>query len=377
VTWVPPQGSTYGPHFSCLPAQFQCQESGWASRSQTRTLRSSTKAEVDSRRWLKVIETGGSRLKIRLHHVLIPLALASAALQNACTCETPQRLRLGIMQNPACQTLQLAVRYSFFEQEGLQVEIKNISTRAEATEAASTQNYDLLCLNLAELLVLPQDYKILLIPAYSNGADVLIARSDAGSTLNELKGARIGVPAVSMGDLMLSRALNQQTLAREDFTVLPKEPQDLQGALQKSEIQLAIAAPPYSLDILKNPEMRVLFRSDEIPGEIIDTISMRADRLQASPELLTKMQGVWRRTLQFMQKEPAEAFGFLEKTTRIPRATFQMDYKFLTGDEQQEYLRADGRIFRMIDSLHTTLLQSGSLKTPRAARTFLADPTNK
>jgi hypothetical protein len=54
-----------------------------------------------------------------------------------------------------------------------------------------------------------------------------------------------------------------------------------------------------------------------------------------------------------------------------------MDYKFLTGDEQQEYLRADGRIFRMIDSLHTTLLQSGSLKTPRAARTFLADPTNK
>jgi NitT/TauT family transport system substrate-binding protein len=281
------------------------------------------------------------------------------------------------MQNPACQPLLLAAQYSFFEEEGLQVEIKTFITRAEATQAASTQKFDLLCLNLAELLVLPQDYKILLIPAYSNGADVLIARSDAGNSLNDLKGARIGVPAVSMGDVVLSRALSQQTLGREDFTVLPKEPQDLQVALQKSEIQLAVAAPPYSLDILKNPEMRVLFRSTDIPGEIIDTLSVRGDRLMASPELLPKMEGVWRRTLRFMQNEPDEALGFLEKTTRIPRATFQMDYKFLTGDEQQEYLKPEGRIFRMIDALHTILLQSGSLQSPRAAASFLADPTNK
>lgn len=307
----------------------------------------------------------------------MPLALASAALQNACTCEAPQRLRLGMMQNPACQTLLLAAQYNFFEQEGLQVEIKTFITRAEATQAASTQTFDLLCLNLAELLILPQDYKILLIPAYSNGADVLIARSDAGDSLNDLKGARIGVPPVSMGELLLARALTQQTLAREDFTVLPEEPQDLQVALQKSEIQLAVTAPPYSLDILKNPEMRILFRSNEIPGEIIDTITLRADRLQASPELLPKMEGVWRRTLQFMQNEPDTAFGFLEKATKIPRATFQNDYKFLTGEEQQFYLKPDGRIFRMIDDLNTTLLQTGSLSSPRAASTFLPIPTNK
>jgi NitT/TauT family transport system substrate-binding protein len=318
---------------------------------------------------------GGSRLKSRLH--LMSLVLASAALQNACTCEAPQRLRLGIMQHPACQPLLLAAHQNFFEQEGLQLEIKTFITRAEATQAASTQSFDLLCLNLAELLVLPQDYKILLIPASSNGADVLIARSDAGNSLNDLKGARIGVPPVSMGDLLLTRALTQQTLAREDFTVLPEEPQDLQVALQKSEIQLAVAAPPYSLDILKNPEMRVLFRSNEIPGEIIDTISVRSDRLQTSPELLPKMEGVWRRTLQFMQNEPDAAFAFLEKTTKIPSATFQTDYKFLTSDEQQEYLKPEGRIFRMIDSLSTTLLQTGSLKSPRSASTFLPIPTNK
>ncbi|HET9240223.1 MAG TPA: ABC transporter substrate-binding protein [Oligoflexus sp.] len=324
-----------------------------------------------------VIEKGGPRLKISLRQVLIPLALASAALQNACTCEAPQRLRLGIMQNPACQPLLLAARYNFFEQERLQVEIKTFITRAEAAQAAETQTFDLLCLNLAELLVLPQDYKILLIPAYSNGADVLIARSDAGDSLNDLKGARIGVPPVSMGDLVLARALSQQTLEREDFTVLPEEAQDLQVALQKSEIQLAVAAPPYSLDILKNPEMRILFRSSEIPGEIIDTITVRADRLQTSPELLPKMERVWRQTLQFMQNEPDEALGFLETTSKIPRATFQTDYKFLTADEQQEYLKPEGRIFHLIDALHTTLLQSGSIKTPRAASTFLIIPTNK
>jgi NitT/TauT family transport system substrate-binding protein len=317
------------------------------------------------------------RLNTRLRHILIPWVFGSALLQNACTCEVPQRLRLGIMQHPACQPLLLAAEHKLFEQEGLAVEIKTFLTRAEATEAAGTKKFDLLCLNLAELLVLPQDYKIILIPAYSNGADVLIARSDAGNNLNDLKGARIGVPPVSMGDLVLSRALIQQTLAREDFTVLPEEPQDLQIALQKSEIQLAVAAPPYSLDILKNPEMRILFRSNDLPGEIVDTISVRADRLQASPELLPKMQGVWQRTLQFMQNDPEKALTYLETTTKLPRTIFQADYKFLTGDEQQEYLKPEGRIFRMVDTLQNSFLQSGFIKTPRAAATFLADPTNR
>jgi len=78
-----------------------------------------------------------------------------------------------------------------------------------------------------------------------------------------------------------------------------------------------------------------------------------------------------------MRNEPEKAFAFLEKTSKIPRATFQADYKFLSGDEQQEYLKPEGRIFRMIDTLQNSFLQSGIIKTPRSAATFLAFPTNR
>jgi NitT/TauT family transport system substrate-binding protein len=282
-----------------------------------------------------------------------------------------------MMSNAGCSPLLLAAQEKIFERHGLQVELKIFASRVEATQAWTTQSFDLLCFNLAELLLQQQDYKVLLIPAYSNGADVLVARKDAGSDLNDLKGARIGVPPISMGDLLLTRALDQHTLAREDFTVLPEEPQDLREALQKSEIQLAIAAPPYSLDILKNPDMQIIFRSTEMPGEIIDTIAMRADLYQSSPQLLPKMESVWQETLQYMQKGPEAAFPFLAQALSLPVPTIQQDYKFLTLLEQRDYLQPEGRLLPMIDQLQSSLIQSGSLKNKREAASFLAIPTNR
>lgn len=308
---------------------------------------------------------------------MIPAALLSLALQNACTCQPPQRLRLGMMPSAACAPLLLAAQQKIFQRQGLEVEFNTFATQAEAFQPSNAQSFDLLCLNLAELVVMPQNYGILLVPAYSNGADVLIARKDAGTNLNDLKGARIGMQAVSMGDLLLTRALNQHTLAREDFTVLPKEPQNLQESLEKSEIQLAVTAPPYSLDILKNPEMQIIFRSSDMRGEIIDTIAMRTDLFQTSPQLISKMENVWQETMQFMTNEPQAALDFLTLKSALPQATFAQDYKFLTLDEQRDYLKPEGLLLTMIDQLQDSLVQSGSLKARRVAPAFLPIPTSR
>jgi NitT/TauT family transport system substrate-binding protein len=308
---------------------------------------------------------------------MIPAALLSLALQNACTCQPPQRLRLGMMPSAACAPLLLAAQQNIFQGQGLEVEFKTFAIQADALHAWSAQNFDVLCLNLAELVVMPQNYGIVLVPAYSNGADVLIARKDAGTNLNDLKGARIGMPPVSMGDLLLTRALNQHTLAREDFTVLPEEPQNLQESLEKSEIQLAVTAPPYSLDILKNPEMQIIFRSSAMRGEIIDTIAMRTDLLQTSPQLIAKMENVWQETLRYMTNEPQAALDFLALKSALPQATFAQDYKFLTLDEQRHYLKPEGLLLPMIGQLQDSLVQSGSLKTRRDTTAFLAIPTSR
>ncbi len=323
-----------------------------------------------------MIEWGGILLKSRFRHALLCGALMSLTLQSACTCEAPQHLRLGIRSNAGCGPLLLAAQQNIFQRQGLQVEIKNFANRADASKALATQRFDILCLNLAELLVQPESYQVLLVPNYSQGADVLIARKDAGGNLNDLKGARIGVPPVSMGEFLLRRALEQHTLARDDFTVLPEESQDLREALQKSEIQMAVAAPPYSLEILKNPETQIIFRSNAMPGEIIDTVAIRADLLEAFPGLSGKLSSVWQETLQYMTHEPSAAWAFLAQTTGLPITTFAQDYKFLSLEEQREYLKSEGRLLPMIEELQSSLLQSGGLKTRRDSAAFLPIPTN-
>lgn len=299
------------------------------------------------------------------------------ALQYACTCEAPQRLRVGMMPGAGCSPLLLAAQQNIFQRQGLLVEFESFSTRTVAAKTWDPQKFDLLCLNLAELLLVPELYQVVLIPNYSQGADVLIARKDAGTSLNDLKGARIGVPPVSMGELLLGRALEQHALAREDFTVLPEDSEDLREALQKSEIQLAVTAPPYSLEILKNPEMQIVFRSTSMPGEIIDTIAVRADLLQTSPQLLSKMESVWQDTLLYMNHESTAAWSTLAESTRLPITTFAQDYKFLTLEEQRDYLKPEGRLLPMIDQLQSSLLQSGTLKTRRDSGLFLPIPTNR
>jgi NitT/TauT family transport system substrate-binding protein len=287
------------------------------------------------------------------------------------------RLRVGMLARVGCSPLQLAAEHRIFQRHGLEPEFKTFAKPLDLRQAAGQESFDLFCANLAEVLVLPRDYRILLLPAVSAGADVLITRKDAGTELAHLKGARIGIPPVSMGEILLAEALRQHTLAREDFTVLPKEAPDLREALAKSEIQMAIAAPPYSLELLNIPETMVLFRSHALPGVMLDAVAARSEWLQTSPELAARLEGVWQDTLELMQKDPTTSFTWLTTLTGIPITSYQQDYQFLSVLEQQEYLRPEGKLLPLIEQLQDSLILNGSLKMKRDSRSYLAIPTTK
>jgi ABC-type nitrate/sulfonate/bicarbonate transport system substrate-binding protein len=314
---------------------------------------------------------------LSLRQLRIPAACLLLALQSACTCETPTRLRVGMLARVGCSPLQLASEEKIFQRHGLELEFKTFAKPLDLRLAASQEGFDLFCANLAEVLVLPQDYQILLLPAVSEGADVLITRRDAGIELAELKGARIGIPPVSMGEILLAEALRQHTLAREDFTVLSMEAPDLREALAKSEIQMAIAAPPYSLELLKIPETTILFRSSALPGVMVDAIAARADLLQTKPLLTGKLEMAWQDTLQLMQKDPDASFSWLATQSGIPLHSYQQDYRFLTPTEQLAYLQPEGKLLPLIKQLQTSLVLSGSLKMKREPKSFLPIPTTK
>lgn len=282
-----------------------------------------------------------------------------------------------MIRNAGCSFLPLAIEQGFFEQHNIQIDLQSFSNLAQAEKALTKKPFDIFCSKLSELVLLPHDYQVFLIPDYSNGADVLIARKDAGRDLHELKGARIGVAPDSMGDLLVSRALAEQGLSREDFTVLSKATATLEKALHTSEIQLAAAAPPQSLEILQSQDMHVIFRSSAMPGEIIDTLAASADLLQTSPQLIKQLQDIFQQTMQYIEQHPAIALERLAQNSALPVQTLQRDYRFLKLTEQATYLQSDGQLLSLVDQLQTRLFQLGSLKIKRQPQQFLLAPTKR
>jgi NitT/TauT family transport system substrate-binding protein len=316
---------------------------------------------------------GGWHLKSLVRSALILTSFAGFILQTACTCEAPLRLRLGMMRSAGCSPLALAIEQKIFQDQNLAVEVQTLDDVA----AFSKTQFDIVCMNLAELLVQQDNYQVVTIPSVSHGADVLVARKDAGTDLNDLKGARIGVPPISMGHLLLRQALAQHQLTPEDFTVLPLDSADLDEALQKSEIQLAVTAPPVSLRILQNLNSQVLFRSTDYPDRILDTVAIRAEVLMKWPQLAVKWEKAWQNLEAWRADQEETALSFMAKSSGLPVTTLQQDYKFLTLAAQRDYLAPEGRLLPLIKEIQSSLVQAGSLKIRREPQRYLFIPTPK
>jgi NitT/TauT family transport system substrate-binding protein len=297
----------------------------------------------------------------------------------ACTCQPPVRLRLAVLPGVACELLALAAEQNIFAKHQIAIEIGRYPSLAEAQKAMHDERLDGLCASLSELLLLETraegQLKVILIPAYSNGADLVITRKDLGRGLVDLKGARIGLIPGSMGELLLLRAFAAHAVASDEFTILPLAAQELFDSIHNSAIQVAVVGPPLSMELVKNPELQVLFQSSQIAGEMLDTLSLTAPILRQHPALQGRVLQVWSDVLQFKAEHPKTALSLLTKQTAIPAAKITQNFVFLDRQQQEEYLQREGRLLPLIEVLQNQLLLSGSLKQKREPRHFLVDPT--
>ncbi len=332
---------------------------------------------------LSVRSRRGKRGGILIHQrssLVLRLSICSLLFWvQACICQPPIRLRLAVLPGVACELLSLAAAQKIFEKHHIAIEIGRYPSLAEAQKAMHDEQLDGLCASLSELLLIETraeaELKVILIPDYSNGADLVIARKDAGSGFVDLKGARIGLIPGSMGELLLLRAFAAHAVASDDFTILPLPAKELWGSIHNSAIQVAVVGPPLSMELVKNPELQVLFQSSQIAGEMLDTLSLTAPILRQHPALKDRILQVWTDVLQFKADHPEAALPLLATQTGIPAAKIEQNFIFLDRQQQDEYLKREGRLLPLIEVLQNHLLRSGSLKQKREPGHFLVDPT--
>ncbi len=231
-----------------------------------------------------------------------------------CQARREAPLRIGINPWPAWEYLYLAQEKGIFKEEGLDVRLIEYTSLGDCCRAFERGQIDGMTCTPVELLLArersPRDPQVVLVTDYSNGGDVVLARSPI-SGVAELRGKRVGVETASLGSYVLSRALATADLTLDDVAIVPCDQLDLEAALANGDVDAVVTYPPVSVAILRAGGASLLFSSAQIPGEILDVVAIDAEVIARRGGDVAGLARGWERAKRFAGEQPTAAFALM------------------------------------------------------------------
>lgn len=132
---------------------------------------------------------------------------------------------------------------------------------------------------------------VVLILDISDGADVVIARSEEIASAGP-RGKRIGVEAGAVGALVLYRWLMLNGLDVSEVTIVDIAPPDHPRAFTELNVDFLVTYEPIASRSLP-PQAVPMFDSSKIPGDIVDVLVVRSDRLRSQLTNIRKLKNAW------------------------------------------------------------------------------------
>lgn len=258
---------------------------------------------------------------------------------------TDSPIKIATNPWPGYEFLHLAKQQGFFKANGLNVELLELTSLNDAQFAYINRSADGFTSTLVEAVKAPimggKPLKIIMLPDYSNGGDMIIA-SEQFKSLAELKGKRIGCEVSSLGLYFLARALEVEGLSLDDVEVVNIEQSTTMVDLSDNRLDAVVTYTPFSIKILKQPGFHTVFSSADIPNEILDTISFSEEILQQHPGLADKMHKTWEMTLDFVSRNPQKSYSYMAKRHGVSVTDYQealKDVVVLNSQQQRHILQ--------------------------------------
>lgn len=279
---------------------------------------------------------GGSMKRIGVTLV----AVLAICLVGACVRQdSPETVRIGINPWPGYEFLYLASEKGYFAAEGLDVELLELASLADVKRIFEQGRADGMASTVIEAVQVASSSKkaiaLVLIPDYSNGGDIIVAREPI-SELADLKGKKVGVELGLLGTYILARAMETAGLTVDDVIEINVEQLSAEQAIISGQIDAMVTYPPFSISILKRTGVKQLFSTSEIPGEVIDTVSIREDAVANPKVWQEKFHNAWQRALHFASKNPEEAYQIMAKREGITAQEFAEALKGITILDKQD-----------------------------------------
>ena len=265
--------------------------------------------------------------------------------------EDPVSIRIGVTQWPGFEYLFIAEEQEFFKQENLNIELVELSSLAEIRRAFEREKIDGMATTLVEVL---EAYKYsgqiaqpVLVTDYSKGADEILAARYI-KHVKDLKGKKIGIEAGSMSAFIAYCALELNGIDPSEVILVPMEQYKLSKALKTGSVDAITSYPPLSIVVKKQLDVNVIFDSSQIPQVLVDVVAINKNILTKHPKLQYSIRKVWKRTLDYVNDHPNDAYTSLVERLRISVEEFKDSMKLIqlvNSDEQSEYFMRNGIIF--------------------------------
>lgn len=254
----------------------------------------------------------------------------TAFLLSACVEGPEPTLRIGTYQRPGFEPLFLARSLGYLDPQ--RVQLVEFPTAAETLLAYRNHAIDAAALTTDDVLRLAaegQSARMVLLMALSTGADVVIAQPAIGSVA-DLKGKKVAVESNALGSYVLSRALEAANLSLADVQLVSGRIDRMGFDLSSGQVDAAVIYEPHRLR-LNRPNLRVVFDTTKMPGEIADVLVVPDALVSAPPKALRETLAAWFRALDYIatnsddaatRMAPREGLSHQQFTEALSRITF-------------------------------------------------------
>jgi NitT/TauT family transport system substrate-binding protein len=199
---------------------------------------------------------------------------------------------------------------------------------------------DVAVLTLDEMLRLAErghELRVVLVLDISKGADAIVTRPGVAG-VKDLKGRRVGVSLTSMGSYVLSRALDREGMSMADVEVVPLNVAESASAFLEQSLDAVVTSEPFRSKVIESGGVEI-FSSEEISGELVRVLAVRADVLESRlPALKQLVKGHFTGLEKLREGAPAEDIEAIARREALTVERLREVFTLLHQPDQQENL---------------------------------------
>lgn len=236
----------------------------------------------------------------------------------------------------------IAEEEGLFKANNLNVKLQWFDGYLESMQSFAAGKLDGNCQTLNDTISFAKDAingeVAILVNDNSAGNDKIIVAKEI-NTIQDLKGKKVAVEEGVVDDFLLTLALEENGMSREDVKIVPLETGAAVAAFVAKQVDAVGAFPPFWLTALKREGAKKLISSKEFPGAIPDLLVVSQKLIDTQPTQVQALVKTWFDVREFMQKNPEKSDQIMAKRAGVTEEELQLfkeGTKFFTIEENLE-----------------------------------------